>query len=190
MLNPWYNRNMRRFCHSLLCLLIAASGAACSRSATAPDFTLRDDGGSAWTLSQQHGKTVVLTFGFTHCADTCPATVAKLVRLAASSGAPQSVEIALVTVDPHRDSAQAMHRFVGRFSTPREPNVVGLTGSPQQIARVKAQYHIWSARLPHGDIAHTAAIFFIDPAGRIAAVRDDADGDAALAHALATTVAS
>jgi protein SCO1/2 len=174
----------------LLCLLIATSAAACSRSAAAPDFTLRDDGGSPWTLSQQHGKTVVLTFGFTHCADTCPATVAKLVAVAAASGAPQSVEVALITVDPRRDTAQAMHRFVARISTPREPNVVGLTGTLQEIARVKAAYHVWSAPLPHGEIAHTAAIFFIDPAGRVAAVRDDADGDAALAHALAATVAS
>jgi protein SCO1/2 len=181
---------MPRFRHSLLCLLIATLGAACSSSAAAPDFTLRDDSGSAWTLSEQHGKTVVVTFGFTHCADTCPATVAKLVRLAAASGTPESVEIALITVDPRRDSAQAMHRFVRRFSTPREPNVVGLTGTPQQIARVNADYDIWSAPLPHGDIAHTAAIFFIDPQGRIAAVRDDADSDAALAHTLAATVAS
>jgi protein SCO1/2 len=181
---------MRQIRHRLLCLLLATSVAGCGHGTVAPDFTLRDDVGAAWTLSQHHGKAIVLTFGFTHCADTCPATLAKLVRLAATSAASQNVEIAFVTVDPARDSARAMHRFVGRFSNRSAPSVVGLTGTPQQIDRVKAAYHIWSAPLPHGEIAHTAAIYFIDPAGRIQAVRDDADSDSTLAHTLARTATS
>lgn len=180
---------MRRIRHSLLCLLFATSVAACGRGVAAPDFTLRDDRGSAWTLSQQ-GKAVVLTFGFTHCADTCPATVAKLARLAATSNAPSAVEIAFVTVDPARDSAPVMHRFVTRFARSGDPSVVGLTGTQQQIERVKAAYHVWSAPLRHGEIAHTGAIFFIDSAGRIEGIRDDADSDASLAHALAAAAAS
>lgn len=83
-----------------------------------------------------------------------------------------------------------MHRFISRFSTSGEPRVVGLTGTPQQIDGVKAAYHIWSEPLPHGEVAHTAAIFFINPAGGLTAVRDDADADGSLAHALAATVSS
>jgi protein SCO1/2 len=181
---------MRGIRHGLLCLLLAASAAGCNRGAWAPDFTLRDDAGSPWTLSQQHGTAVILTFGFTHCADTCPATVAKLVRLAATHAAARNVEIAFVTVDPTRDSAPVMHRFISRFSTPGRTRVVGLTGTPQQIDAVTSAYHIWSQHLPHGQVAHTAAIFFISPAGAITTIRDDADGDGSLAHALAATVAS
>lgn len=190
MLNPWYNSPMRRICLGLLCLLLAAPVAGCDRGASAPDFTLRDDVGSPWALSERHGTAVLLTFGFTHCADTCPATIARLVRLATTHAATRNVEIAFVTVDPSRDSVPVMHRFISRFSTPGAPRVVGLTGTPQQIRAVKAAYHVWSQPLPHGEIAHTSAIFFINPAGGLTAVRDDTDADASLAHALTSTVAS
>jgi protein SCO1 len=175
---------MRAALQIFVVLLCAASAAACSAGERAPDFSLRDDGGSPWTLAQQRGKAVLLTFGFTHCADTCPATVAKLARLGGVvRGGPQNVEVAFVTVDPSRDTVSAMHRFVLRFSGAGKAPVVGLTGTPAQIEAVKREYHVWSA--PAGrDIAHTAVIFLIDPQGRIWGLRDDDDSEAALAHAV------
>jgi protein SCO1/2 len=63
---------------ALLALLLAA---ACASGQRAADFTLVDTSGAPWRLSQQRGKALLLTFGYTHCADTCPATLAKLVRI-------------------------------------------------------------------------------------------------------------
>lgn len=130
----------------------------------------------------------MLTFGFTHCADTCPATLAKLARLAGPD-ATTPVEIAFVTVDPERDSVTAMHRFVTRFGQ-GNARVAGLTGTPAEIDAVERAYHVWAqhipGRQPHGgyDIAHSAVVYFIDRNGVTRSVHDDDDPDAVLAAAL------
>lgn len=174
---------MRETFRGLILLLCAAAIVACS-AGSAPNFTLRDDRGRPWTLSQQRGKALLLTFGFTHCTDTCPATLAKLSRLTASlQQRSQDVEIVFVTVDPVRDTVPVLRRFMARFDPPGEGRLVGLTGTSQDVERVKTAYHIWSQRTPH-DIAHTSAIFLIDPQGRISAVRDDSDSQESLAHAV------
>jgi protein SCO1 len=160
---------------------------SCS-SGTAPNFRLTDDTGASWTLAGQQGKTVVLTFGFTHCTDTCPATLAKLTRLAGTVDAQgHSVEIVFVTVDPGRDTPRVLHRFLTHFNT-GATHVTGLTGSPPQIDSVERAYHVWAQRIPGSrasyDVAHSAVIYFIDPAGRIRALHDDDDPDAVLSAAL------
>jgi protein SCO1/2 len=180
---PFYC-HLRNLGTPLLCALLLWS---CGRAPAAPAFTLTDDRGQAWSLAAQRGTPVVLTFGFTHCADTCPATLAKLSRLAAASGRP--IEIAFVTVDPQRDSVAAMHRFVRQFE--REGvRIVGLTGTPAQIDAVETAYHVWAQRIPGKhrtrayDVAHSAVVFFIDGGGGIASLHDDGDSDAVLSRAL------
>ncbi len=172
---------------SLGLLLAACAG----RGWSAPDFTLRDDGGRAWTLSQQRGKVVLLTFGFTHCTDTCPATLAKLEHLTLGLGQESNqVEIAFVTVDPQRDAPAAMHRFLMRIAQPGGGRLVGLTGTPAQIGAVERAYHVWSQKIPgrHGyddyDEAHTAVIYVIDARGRIRGLHDDDDSEQSLNAAL------
>jgi cytochrome oxidase Cu insertion factor (SCO1/SenC/PrrC family) len=175
-----YNRRMvRRAAVALLVLL-----AACSGRSTAPDFTLTSDSGAPWELAQQR-SIVVLTFGFAHCADTCPALLARLSRIAANTerthGKP--VHVAMVTVDPDRDRPATLHAFVSQFA-----GVTGLTGTQAQIDAVETAYHVWAQRLPlkHGayDYAHATAIYVIDANGRIAGVHDDTDSDATLASSI------
>ncbi|MBV9262722.1 MAG: SCO family protein [Candidatus Eremiobacteraeota bacterium] len=178
----------------LRCAIVLAAallGSCGGSAAAAPNFTLLDDGARSWTLAAQH-KAVLLTFGFTHCADTCPATLARLSRLShslASRG--DGVEIALVTVDPARDTPRALHAFVARFAPLTASRVVGLTGSRAQIAAVESAYHVWSApthrreKAAKGyDVAHSAQIFFITRDGRLASIHDDDDSSATLARAL------
>lgn len=169
-------------------LVLAACG---SRGRTAADFTLRDDGGRTWTLSQQRGDVVLLTFGFTHCADTCPATLAKLEHLTQGLGEQSNqVDIAFVTVDPRRDTPAVMHRFLARFAHSGGGRLVGLTGTPPQIASVERAYDVWSQRIPgrhagYGyDEAHTAIIYVIDARGRIRSLHDDDDSEQSLEAAL------
>jgi protein SCO1 len=146
--------------------------ASCGRQWVAPNFRLTDDAGMPWMLAGQRGKTVVLTFGFTHCADTCPATIAKLARIA----------------NALRDTPPALHRFLARFNA-GSAHLSGLTGSPSQIDAVERAYHVWAQRVPGRqpssyDVTHSAAIYFIDANGRIRALHDDDDSDAVLSAAL------
>jgi protein SCO1 len=177
----------------LLVRLLAVASAlllgSCSRGWVAPDFRLTDDDGAPWTLADQRAKTVVLTFGFTHCADTCPATLSKLTHLVDALGdRSRSVEVVFVTVDPQRDTPHALHHFLARFSG-GFAQVIGLTGAPPQIDSVERAYHVWAQRIPGRnpssyDVAHSAVIYFIGPGGRIRALHDDDDPDAVLSAAL------
>jgi protein SCO1/2 len=169
-------------------LLLAAALAACAGARAAPDFRLRDDTGNPWILSQQRGKAVLLTFGFTHCADTCPATLAKLTRVAASLRAPSPLVIAFVTVDPHRDTVAVLHRFVGHFPQRAGSAIAGLTGDPSQLAAVEAAYHVWSTT--NHTIAHSSVIFLIDARGRLRGTHDDDDSVASLTRSVAGILGS
>lgn len=181
------SRLARKFAAPLAAALLLCSCGG--RSVAAPGFTLTDDTGKAWSLASQRGKPVVLTFGFTHCADTCPATLAKLAHLAGGSDPKTPIDIAFVTVDPQRDSVETMHRFVTRFDA-GNAHVVGLTGTPDQIDAVERAYHVWAQRIPGRrpdgayDVAHSSVVYFIDRNGTTRSVHDDDDSDAVLAAAL------
>jgi len=147
--------------------------------AAAPDFTLTSDSGKPWTLSAQHGKVVALFFGFTHCDDTCPDTLAKLASALHRAGAtPRTGVVAFVTIDPQRDNARAMHAYVRKFSGAK---IVGLTGTQAEISSVEQHYKVWSQKLaakPHSDDydeAHSAFTFLIDRNGNERVVHSDDD---------------
>jgi protein SCO1/2 len=162
----------------LLAISLALAFAGCARGNPAADFTLQSDESAPWSLSSQRGKAVVLTFGYTHCADTCPLALAELAKARQTLGARAGdVEIAFVTVDPRRDTPQALHAFLQKLGS----GFVGLTGTPQQIDAVEQAYHVWAQRVPgkHGggdyDDAHASAIFFIDRRGNVSSLHDDSD---------------
>ncbi|MBV8638604.1 MAG: SCO family protein [Candidatus Eremiobacteraeota bacterium] len=172
---------MRRVLGLVAVALALLGGAGCSRYPAAPDFTLTDQHGALWTLSAQHGKAVALYFGFTHCPDTCPATVAKLAKAIGENG---NAEIAFVTVDPQRDTPPVLDAFAQRFSG---APIIGLTGSPKQIASVERAYHIWAQKIPgkHGnydyDEAHISIVTFIDANGRERGIADQDESVTTLA---------
>jgi protein SCO1 len=162
----------------LLAISLALAFAGCARGNPAADFTLQSDESAPWSLSSQRPKAVVLTFGYTHCADTCPLTLAKLAKAKATLGPrADDVEIAFVTVDPRRDTPAALHAFLRKIGD----GFVGLTGTPQQIDAVEQAYHVWAQRVPgkHGgddyEDAHASAIFFIDTRGNVSSLHDDSD---------------
>jgi protein SCO1/2 len=117
----------------LLCALLAAGCAHAQSKPPAPDFTLTSDRGMPWTLSSQHGRELALFFGYTHCTDTCPDTLAKLTAAMHASASARG-EVVFVTIDPDRDTPSVMHSYIRRFSGAR---IVGLTGTPAQIDAVE-----------------------------------------------------
>ncbi len=181
--------NLRTILARLAPVAVAVFLAACAQQGpSAPRFSLIDDTGRPWTLSAQRGNPVVLTFGFTHCADTCPETLAKLAHLRSALGTGSgTVRIAMVSVDPRRDTPAVLHRFVEQFDGP----VAGLTGTPSEIAAVESAYHIWVQRVPGPahransyDVVHSAVIYFIDPRGTIRDISDDDASDLTLSNAM------
>ncbi|MGP6158106.1 MAG: SCO family protein [Vulcanimicrobiaceae bacterium] len=134
-------------------LLLALVLGGCARAAptsaipgqTAPDFTLTDQDGHPFTLSAQRGMAVVLFFGYTHCPDVCPATLAKVERAVTRLGPNAArVRVVFVSVDPERDRPSVLRRFVRLFGN----DVVGLSGSERSLAPVERAYHVWHQRLP------------------------------------------
>jgi protein SCO1 len=173
----------------LALVLAGALLSGCAHPAT-PDFTLTDDNGKPWTLSAQHGKVVALFFGFTHCTDTCPDTLGKLGASLRADGANGSnAEIAFVTIDPQRDTPAVMHAYIQRFAG---APIVGLTGTPAQIAAVENAYHVWSQKLPakqgddNYDEAHSAFTFLIDRNGNQRMIHNDDDSQHDFAADLGT----
>lgn len=146
--------------------------------APAPNFTLTSDAGIPWTLAAQHGKVVALFFGFTHCTDTCPDTLGKLAAVLRRDRAGANAEIAFVTIDPQRDTPPVMHKYLRRWSG---APIVGLTGTPAQIAAVERSYNIYSKPVPdpHGgtdyDEEHSAFTFLIDREGNWRVIHSDDD---------------
>ncbi len=105
----------------------------------APALELTDQAGRPWRLADQRGQVVALFFGYTHCPDICPQTMQKLAEAAEQlGGEAEGLTVAMITVDPERDTAAAMGDYVETFN----PAFVGLAGTPDQIRAVAKDYGI------------------------------------------------
>lgn len=132
-------------------------------------FTLVGTDGQPFPSSRLAGKPFAIFFGFTNCPDVCPTTLARLVKLRAQTGSADKLSIVFVTVDPERDGPAQVANYVKLFNAP----VIGLTGSPAQIAQVKKQFAIFSEKHA-GDgsnysVDHTATVLLFDRAGQLQA---------------------
>jgi protein SCO1/2 len=148
------------------------------------EFVLHDHNGLLRRLSDFRGKAVVLFFGFTHCPDVCPTTLAELAaarRLLAAEG--ERVQVLLVTVDPQRDTPQLLASYVTAF----DPTFLGLTGSPQQIAEVAKEFKVIYQKVAgkaEGDYSmdHSAGSYIFDPDGRLRLYVSYGQGAEVFAH--------
>ncbi len=134
----------------------------------APDFTLSDQHGRAFTLSHERGHPVVLFFGYTHCPDVCPTILANLKTARAAIGPKgRDVVVALITVDAARDTQKELGRFVSAF----DPSFLGLTGSGTELKPVYRDYHVRYAKQAEGPggylVSHTAFVYYIGRDGSV-----------------------
>jgi len=109
------------------------------------------------------GQVVLLFFGYTHCPDICPQTLYHLAQIYKRLGRPQDLQVLMITVDPERDDPDTTDRYAKLF----DKRFVGLSGSPEAVARVAAQYYVYSRREPNGLINHTATVTLVDSRGLI-----------------------
>jgi protein SCO1/2 len=132
-------------------------------------FTLVGSNGQPFGSDQLKGKPYVLFFGFTHCPDTCPTTLARLVKLRRDAGGDGAFDIVFVTVDPERDGPKEMATYSKAFGAP----IIGLTGSAAQIDQVKKEFGIFSQKVATGDgdytVDHTATVLLFDRDGKFVA---------------------
>jgi protein SCO1/2 len=140
-------------------------GSAYEPAPAASDFTLTDQTGQPLALHDLRGKTVFLFFGYTHCPDVCPLTLAKLDSALKTAGATSDdARVVMISVDPAQDTPAALAEYLERYG----PAFVGLTGAPHEIARIANDYGVHTnPEAPGAMPTHTAAIFGIDREGRL-----------------------
>lgn len=151
------------------------------------DFSLPDTAGKTRTLADFKGKAVVLFFGYTHCPDVCPETMGRLIQVLDKLGPDaQKVRILFVTVDPARDTPQALHDYVGAFDS---KHAEGLTGTDRQIESLAKRYRVayqMEKRDPNGsyEVTHSSAVYVFDAEGRARLLATDNDTPDAIAQDL------
>ncbi len=134
------------------------------------DFSLTNQHSQTVRLSDFRGKVVLLFFGFTHCPDVCPTTLAKWQRIyrLLKDDADQA-RFVFITVDPERDTPERLKEHLELFN----PAFVGLTGTLSEIEDVAREYSAFFSRIETGSaagylLAHTALIYVIDRDGNLA----------------------
>lgn len=135
----------------------------------ASNFSLPDHTGRMRTLEDFRGKAVVVFFGFTHCPDVCPTTMAEMAAVMQQLG-PMSdrVQVLFVTVDPERDTPEILSQYVPAF----DPRFIGLTGDLEQTEKVVKEFKAFYQKVPGKEpgsytVDHTAGSYVFDPEGRI-----------------------
>jgi protein SCO1/2 len=179
----------------LLSFLLAASAGAAPIAGlksgvfepprAAPPIALAASDGSAFDLAKYRGKLVVLEFGFTHCTEVCPVSLASLVQARKLLGADAAdVQVVFVTVDPARDSAVTLRAYLAQF----DPGFIGVTGSAQQVAAVLKDYGIAATKKAvegspgEYTMHHSSYLYFIDRRGMLRALMPFGRPAAEIAH--------
>jgi protein SCO1 len=156
-----------------LVLMLWAMGGL--RHATAPaaiggPFQLTDQTGQTITERSMQGHPTLVFFGFTHCPDVCPTTLFEMSEVLKAMGKDADrVNAYYISVDPERDTQAAMKEYLASF----DPRLKGLTGSPQEIAKVLSEYRVYARKVPLKDgdytMDHTALIYLMDRDGKFVA---------------------
>ena len=135
-------------------------------------FILSDHKGQIFTEQDMQGKYALIFFGYTHCPDVCPTSLAVLTQALKRPAVKEQVDKIVpyfITVDPLRDDAEVLNEYVKYF----DKNLVGLTGSEQMIKRVVDQFRAkyQKEELEEGDdplmynMDHTASLYLMAPDG-------------------------
>ena len=151
-------------------------------------FRLEASDGRMVTDRDFRGKYLLVYFGYTICPDVCPTTLQNLAQALGTLGAEADrLQPVLVTVDPARDTPDVMAQYTAAFS----PRLLGLSGTPQEIAQIEQEYHVYAAIHRTGPkpgdytVDHSSALYLMGPDGGFVA-RLPADAPAAeLAASLA-----
>jgi protein SCO1 len=129
-------------------------------------FELTNQSGEQVSDKTFRGKWLLVYFGFTSCADVCPASMTELAEALRLLGADaERLRVVFITVDPERDSPGVLSRYLANFSA----SFTGLTGTRAQIAQVLATFDAYAAAEPNGGdgyrVGHSSSFYLLDPGG-------------------------
>ena len=149
------------------------------------ELALTDHNGKPRTLGDFRGKAVVLFFGYTHCPDICPTTLADMAGVMKKLGKDaERVQVLFVTVDPERDTPAVLGQYVPAF----DARFLGLYGDPAATQRAAKEFKIFYEKRAGSSpgaytVDHSAQSYVIDPQGRLRLfvrqdrIAEDLDGD-------------
>ena len=148
------------------------------------DFQLTDHNGKPRTLADFKGKLVVLFFGYTHCPDVCPTTLAELALVLKQLGEDdKKVQVLFVTVDPERDTPQLLAQYVPSFNW----SFLGLYGDAAATAAVAKEFKIVYQKVAGSSpenytMDHSAGTYVFDQSGRLRLFVSYGQGATVLSH--------
>jgi len=132
-------------------------------------FTLVDHTGRTVTERDFAGRVLLVYFGYTYCPDVCPTELGTIAAAMDALGpAGERVTPVFISIDPERDTPEALADYVSRF----HPRLIGLTGSAEQVAQAARAYRVYYAKVAPRDTTeylmdHSAFIYLVGPDGRV-----------------------
>jgi protein SCO1/2 len=188
---------MRFLLATVLPMLAALLLTGCGSNAEAPKFRLTDVSGAGFgkelnltdhegrsrTLADFRGKVVTVFFGFTHCPDACPTTLAEMAQVMKELGPDaEKVQVLFVTVDPERDTQSVLKQYVPSFN----PAFLGLYGDAAATARAAKEFKVFYQKQPVKgggySVDHSAGTFILDREGRLRLFAQYGQGAAPILH--------
>lgn len=173
------SRQQAIFALTVLAIALAIAGAAfyftSGRSGPAGSgealvggpFSLTDHTGRHVTEKDFLGKYMLVFFGFTYCPDVCPTELQVMSAALDELGAEgNTIQPVFVSIDPERDTPEVVKQYVENF----HPRLVGLTGSPDDIAAIARAYRVYYKKAPGGsetdyEMDHSTTIYLMGPDG-------------------------
>lgn len=132
-------------------------------------FTLIDHTGREVTEKTFLGKYLLVFFGFTFCPDICPTELQVITAALDQMGpAGEAIQPVFITIDPARDTPEVLKAYVSNFG----PRLLGLTGTPEQIAAAAKAYRVYYAKAANSGadenyvMDHSTIIYLMGPDGR------------------------
>jgi protein SCO1/2 len=150
------------------------------------ELRLTDHNGKERSLADFRGKVVVVAFGFTHCPDVCPTTLANLASAVKQLGADAAgVQVLFVTVDPKRDTPELLRQYVPAFN----PQFLGLGGTPEAVAKTTKDFKMYVQERPGTTpetytVDHSTQTYAFDRNGKVRLVIAHGTAPAAIASDL------
>jgi protein SCO1/2 len=138
------------------------------------EFVLTDQNSHAFDLERLKGNWSFIFFGYTHCPDICPSTLASLSKLreqiTKGVNGSKNVQFVFISVDPRRDTAAILKEYTGYF----DPSIVGVTGTELELRnltrQLDARFEVESTLDKKSyQVYHTSALFLINPQGQFVA---------------------
>lgn len=137
-----------------------------------PNFTFPAHTGEDLSLSDLNGRYVLMTFGYTHCPDVCPANLLEFRQIKRLLGdeASDQVEYVFISVDPERDTPDMLNAYITRY----DPSFIALSGNHDELATIQEPFGLfWDIRqnsIPNSTnyiVDHTASSFLLNPEGKL-----------------------